>query len=93
MKEINQLLIQAQESYNEGKLDEVMAILQDEQFKDNLQAIFLKGEALYKLQKWGEALNCFSVYLEKDPLNVKVKSYIEMIQNILGFHHKDFFNP
>ena len=93
MKEINQLLIQAQESYNEGKLDEVMAILQDEQFKDNLQAIFLKGEALYKLQKWGEALNCFSVYLEKDPLNVKVKSYFEMIQNILGFHHKDFFNP
>lgn len=93
MKEINQLLIQAQESYNEGKLDEVIAILQDEQFKDNLQAIFLKGEALYKLQKWGEALNCFSVYLEKDPLNVKVKSYIEMIQNILGFHHKDFFNP
>lgn len=93
MKEINQLLIQAQESYNEGKLDEVMAILQDEQFKDNLQAIFLKGEALYKLQKWGEALNCFSVYLEKDPLNVKVKSYIQMIQNILGFHHKDFFNP
>jgi hypothetical protein len=93
MKEINQLLIQAQGAYNEGRLDEVMVILQDEQFNDNLQALFLKGEAFYKMQKWGEALNCFSVCLEKDPLNVKAKSYIEMIQNILGYHHKDFFNP
>lgn len=93
MKEINQLLNRAQEAYNEGRLDEVMTILQDEQFNDNLQALFLKGEAFYKLQKWGEALNCFSVYLEKDPFNVKAKTYIEMIKNILGFHHKDFFNP
>jgi len=93
MKEINQLLDEAREAYNVGKLDDVLLILQDEQFKDNLQALFLKGETFYKLQRWGEALNCFSVYLEKDPLNVQVKSYIEMIQNILGFHYKDFFNP
>jgi hypothetical protein len=93
MNDINQLLDQARAAYNEGRLDEVLTILQDEQFKYNLQALFLKGETFYKLQKWGEALNCFSVYLEKDPLNVQVKSYIEMIQNILGFYHKDFFNP
>lgn len=93
MNLINQLLIRAQALYNEGKLDEVMIILQDEQFNDDLQALFLKGEAFYKLQKWGDALNCFSIYLEKEPDNVKVKSYIEMIQNILGFRHKDFFNP
>ena len=93
MKEINQSLLQAQVAYNEGNLDEVMAILQDEQFNDNLQALFLKGEAFYKLQKWGEALNCFLVYLEKDPLNVKAKSYVQMIHNILRFRHNDFFNP
>lgn len=93
MKEINQLLIRAKEAYNEGRLEEVMGILQDEEFNDNLEALFLKGDSYYKLQRWGEALNCFSVYLEKDPDNVKVKSYIQMIQNILGFHHKDFFNP
>lgn len=93
MEEINQLLDRAQEAYNDGRLDDVLSILQNEQFKDNLQALFLKGETFYKLQKWGEALNCFSVCLEKAPLNVQVKSYIEMIQNILGFHYKDFFNP
>ena len=93
MKGINQLLIQAQNAYNEGNLEKVMEILQDERFDNNIQALFLKGEAFYKLQEWGEALNCFSVCLEKDPQNVQVKSYIEMIQNILGFHYKDFFNP
>jgi tetratricopeptide (TPR) repeat protein len=93
MEEINQLLVQAQEAYNNGRLDDVMIILQDELLNDNLQALFLKGEAYYKLQKWGDALNCFSLYLEKDPLDVRVKSYIQMIQNILGFHHKDIFNP
>jgi hypothetical protein len=93
MEEINQLLDQANEAYNEGRLDEVLAILLDEQFKYNLKALFLQGETFYKLQRWGDALNCFSVYLEKEPLDVKAKGYIEMIRNILGFHHKDFFNP
>ena len=93
MNEINQLLSQAREAYNKGNMDDVMAILQNERFNDNLQALFLKGEAFYKLQKWGDALNCFSVFLEKKPDDSRATAYIELIRNILGFHHKDFFNP
>lgn len=93
MKEINQLLNKAQDAYDKGRLYDVFEILQDEIYNSNLQALFLKGEAYYKLQKWGEALNCFLVCLEKDPLDVKAKTYIEMIKNILGFYHKDYFNP
>ena len=65
MQEIKQLLIKAQDAYEKDDLVEVMKILQDEQFNDNSQALFLKGETCYKLQKWGEALNYFSICSRK----------------------------
>jgi glycerate kinase len=57
------------------------------------EVIFLKGEIYFKLQKWGEALNHFSLFLEQFPSDTKAKSYCIMIQDILGFYHKDLYNP
>jgi hypothetical protein len=83
----------AEEAYKNGNLDAVLAILDDEQFNGNKQALFLKGETYYKMQKWGDALNCFLVCIEKEPSNSDAKTYIEMIRNILGFRNTDFLNP
>jgi len=93
MKGIDQLLAEAQDAYNNNRLEDALLMLQDEKLKDNEQALFLKGEVYYKLQKWGDALNCFTLCLGKDSLDLKAKAYIELIRSILGFHHKDFFNP
>jgi hypothetical protein len=93
MQEINQLLIRAQDAYVKGDFNEVLTILANEQFNDNSQALFLKGETCYKLQKWGDALNYFSICSEKDPSNTNANTYIEMINNILVFRNTDFLNP
>jgi hypothetical protein len=93
MTETIQQLIKANEAYKNGNLDEVLAILDDERFNENIQAQFLKGETCYKLQKWGEALNYFLKCSEMDPSNMNTKTYIEMIRNILGFRNTDFLNP
>jgi len=55
--------------------------------------LFLKGEIYFKLQRWGDALNQFSGFLEKSPSDNRAESYCLMIQNILGFYHKDLYNP
>jgi tetratricopeptide (TPR) repeat protein len=93
MTEIIQQLIKAEEAFKKGNLDEVLSILDDEGLSGNLQALFIKGETCYKLQKWGEALNYFLACSEKDPSNNSAKTYIEMIRNILGFRNTDFLNP
>jgi hypothetical protein len=93
MKDTIQQLKRAEEAYKNDNLDEVLAILDDERFNGNLRALFLKGETFYKMQKWGNALNCFLICSEKEPSNSNVITYIEMIRNILGFRNTDFLNP
>jgi len=93
MQDTIELLAKARNAYTMGNLEEVMAILQNEVFKDNSNALFLKGEVYFKLQNWGDALNCFLACSEKEPSNSSAKTYIEMIRNILGFRNTDFFNP
>lgn len=86
-------LEKAGEAYKNGNLEEVLAILDDVRLNNNLKALFIKGETYYKMQRWGEALNCFLICCEKDPLNLNAKTYIQMIRNILDFRNRDFSNP
>jgi hypothetical protein len=93
MEDPIQQLIKAEEAYKKGELDEVLAILDDVRLTGNARALFLKGETLYKMQKWGDALNCFLIYSEKEPSNSNANTYIQLIRNILGFRNTDFLNP
>ncbi len=87
------LLVEAEEAYNKGDLDKVLVILEDISLNNNLRALFIKGETYYKMQKWGEALNCFLTCYEKDTSNIKAKTYVQLIRNILDFRNTDFLNP
>jgi len=73
--------------------EEALKILDNLILALNGEAIFLKGEIYFKMQKWGESLNQFSLFLEQFPDDTKAKSYCAMIHNILGFYHKDLYNP
>ena len=83
----------AKKELEQGRPEEALIILDNLTLAKNGEAIFCKGEIYFKLQKWGEALNQFSLFLEQFPADTKAKSYCAMIQNILGFYHKDLYNP
>jgi hypothetical protein len=83
----------ARNAIERNSYDDALAILSQESFATSGEIIFLKGEIYYKLQQWGNALNQFSAYLEQFPSDKSAESYCEMIQNILGFYHKDLYNP
>jgi tetratricopeptide (TPR) repeat protein len=83
----------AKKELEHGRPEEALIILDNTIVANNGEAIFLKGEIYFKMQKWGEALNEFSLFLEQFPDDTKAKSYSAMIQNILGFYHKDLYNP
>ncbi len=87
------LLKRAKEAFEQNRNEEALTILNEATNSDNGDAIFLKGEIYFKLQKWGEAHNQFSLFLEKYPSDLKAESYCAIIQNILGFYHKDLYNP
>lgn len=87
------LLEEAEEALKNGNLDKVLVILDDIQLNNNLKALFIKGETYYKMQRWGDALNCFMMCSEENPSNVNTRTYIEMIRNILSFRNTDLLNP
>ena len=93
MSELEIILNKAKEAITQNKPEEALELLDKLSSDNNGEAIFLKGEVYYKLQRWGEALNQFSMYLELFPSDVKAESYRVMIQDILGFYHKDLYNP
>lgn len=93
MPDCETLLKSAKEAYEQNKNEEALTILNEATIVNNCDAIFMKGEIYFKLQKWGEALNQFSLFLEQHPYDLKADSYCTMIQNILGFYHKDLYNP
>jgi tetratricopeptide (TPR) repeat protein len=93
MEESTCLILEARNALTQGKAEEALEILQKFNLEDNSEALFLKGEACYHLQKWGESMNCFRSYLSKDPGDQRAKAYVDMIQNILSFYHSDQFNP
>lgn len=93
MKELELNISAAQEAFDQNLPDVALAILDKITVANNGEVLFLKGEIYFKLQKWGEALNQFSSFLEQFPTDMKAKSYCIMIQDILGFYHKDLYNP
>jgi tetratricopeptide (TPR) repeat protein len=90
---IETILKSAKEALAENNQEEALAILNHTTIERNGEVIFLKGEIYFKLQKWGEALNQFLFFLELYPSDQKAESYCTIIQNILGFYHKDLYNP
>ena len=93
MREPDLSLVAAKELLGQNKPEEALVILNQISDESNGEVIFIKGEIYFKLQNWGEALNHFSLFLEKFPTDKKAESYCVMIQNILGFYHKDLYNP
>jgi len=93
MIEYELIIYSAKTELEHGSPEEALKILDNLIVANNGEAIFLKGEIYFKMQKWGEALNQFSLFLEQFPDDTKAKSYCAMIQNILGFYHKDLYNP
>lgn len=83
----------AKEFLGQNKPEEAMAILNKLADENSSKVLFMKGEIYFKLQKWGEALNQFSMFLEQFPADKKAESYCIMIRDILGFYHKDLYNP
>ena len=93
MGEEEAILKSAKEALEQNRHEEALVILDKIVSKNNGEAIFLKGEIHFKLQQWGDALNQFSRYLDQYPSDTKAESYCILIQNILGFYHKDLYNP
>jgi nicotinate-nucleotide adenylyltransferase len=87
-------LTKAKEAYEQGELDEVFSLLNNGEVNESdSEANMLLGMSYYKKQQWGNALNCFNAVTLVEPENKNAKGYIDMIQNILKFYHKDRFNP
>lgn len=93
MSELELIINEARRALEQGQPEEALVILDKLADTNNGEAVFLKGEIFFKLQKWGDALNQFSRCLEQFPTDTKSESYIVIIQNILGFYHKDLYNP
>jgi hypothetical protein len=93
MSELALIISNARTALERNQPNEALVILSQLSVANDAEVIFLKGEINYKLQRWGDALNHFNSYLELFPSDKKAESYCLMIQNILGFFHKDFYNP
>lgn len=77
---------------DQGHLEDALALLEKSDQKEAFEYQMLKGEILYKLQNWGDALNLFEdIYAKHN--NKEAKVYCQMIQNILGFYNPDLLNP
>ena len=60
---------------------------------NNAEELLLRARILYKMQKWGDAMNDFGAVLDIDPQNAEAKAGLEMARNILGYFTPDMFNP
>lgn len=89
----DQILIEAREALEQNRMEEALEILTNQKLVESNEVLLLKGEILYKLERWGEAHNTFARILELFPQDTRASSYIELIQNILQFYHKDLLNP
>jgi tetratricopeptide (TPR) repeat protein len=87
------LIYEARAAMEEGRAEDAMKILENSKLDGNREVLFLKGEASYQLQNWGEAINYFRDYRTGNPNDGKAQAYIDMIENILSFYHPDHFNP
>ena len=93
MIDYEDIISKARITLEENRPDEALKILNNQPVEKRSEVLFLKGEIYFKLQRWGEALNQFTLFLEQSPSDKRAESYCLMIQNILGCYHKDLFNP
>jgi nicotinate-nucleotide adenylyltransferase len=91
MMDINEL----KQLVEQNQLSGILEILNERiQFNPvDIPALQLRGRIHYKMQKWGDAMNDYSLVLELDPDNPEAKSGLEMARNILGYFTPDMFNP
>ena len=93
MIDIDRYINEAKSAVESGRTEDAIGLLDQLILEDYHEAIFLKGEIYFKLQQWGNALNEFSRYRDFNPDDKRVDSYCFMIHNILGFFHRDLYNP
>jgi cytochrome c-type biogenesis protein CcmH/NrfG len=60
---------------------------------NDAEELLLRARILYRMQKWGDAMNDFGAVLDIDPHNAEAKAGLEMARNILGYFTPDMFNP
>ncbi|MDA3880747.1 MAG: glycerate kinase [Prolixibacteraceae bacterium] len=92
---IKHKLDKAVKYFDDGKIDETLTLIDDVLLDDatNQEALMLKTKLLYKLQKWGDALNCVNRILDINPDNYVAKNYKQMITDIVKYWNKDLYNP
>lgn len=52
-----------------------------------------RGKIYYRMQDWGNALNDIMKALELDPSSGEARTYEKMINDILDYRYKDYYNP
>lgn len=87
------IIAEALQIWQDGDAEKALQLLGDSSLKANAEAQFLCGEIQYNHQNWGAALNSFRTCLQIDPEMRSAQTYVDLIQNILGFFHTDQFNP
>ena len=53
---------------------------------------YQKGNEARKRSQWHEAINCYIRAIELDPDSPAVEAK-QMLEDILNFDHKDYYNP
>lgn len=88
-------LTMARRHYQSGELEEGIQKLDELLLNDavHVEALLLKAQILYRQQQWGAALNTLNMLLEKVPQHQEALNYRQMVMDILGFWHKDHYNP
>ena len=56
------------------------------------QEWYEQGNAFRKESKWHEAINCYRQAIELDPQSPAVEAK-RMLEDIMAFYHKDYYNP
>ena len=58
----------------------------------NAQEYYEQGNAYRKQGNWQEAINCYLKAIELDPESPAVEAK-QMLDDIMNFYHKDYYNP
>lgn len=78
-----------------GEADKSLLIVDDILSDNDMQidALIIKAQIYYKLQKWGDALNILNRVLDIDKNNKTALSLKQMTMSIVTFWNKDNYNP
>mgnify|MGYP001396108773 CR=1 FL=1 len=87
------LLTQAGQAFELHNPDAALSLLRQEPLDQLAATWFLRGSIFQKLQKWGDAINCYARCLELDPRHQKAETGLAMVRQILSFRNPDLLNP